>query len=174
MKPKTVLSLVLLVFVVVSIVFLVYRESRVISKPIEAEPIEQNKSTIQKPEKEEIVKEPQANKGDVNIVYYFYTTARCPSCYRIETFTKEAVEKNYAKLLKSGQLVWKMINVDEPENTHFIKDYQLFTKSVVLVKTHEGKQIAWKNLDEVWNLLGDKGSFQEYITNEVKLFMEKS
>mgnify|MGYP007070739912 CR=1 FL=1 len=33
---------------------------------------------------------PNAN---IDIVYYFMTTQRCPSCMKIESYTKEAVEK---------------------------------------------------------------------------------
>ena len=110
---------------------------------------------------------------NVDVVYYFMTTQRCPSCMKIEAFTKEAVERNFARQLEGKKLLWKMVNVDEPQNIHFIQDYQLFTKSVVLVKMREGKQVNWKYLDQVWNLLGDKKVFQDYITSEVSTFIKE-
>jgi hypothetical protein len=113
---------------------------------------------------------PQAN---VDIVYYFMTTQRCANCMKIETWTKEAVEKGFPEPLKSGKMVWRMVNLDESANNHFIKDYGLFTKSVVLVKMREGKQAEWKNLDRVWELLTDQAAFQKYIADEVKQFVEK-
>lgn len=112
--------------------------------------------------------------GNVDIVYYFMTTQRCPSCMKIEAYTKEAVERDFAAAFKKGTMVWRMVNVDTPENNHFIKDYGLYTKSVVLVKMRNGKQVAWRNLDRVWQLLGDKARFQKYITEEVKKFVEKA
>jgi hypothetical protein len=117
---------------------------------------------------------PLAPKANVNIVYYFMTTQRCVSCMKIEAYTKEAIEKGFAESLKKKDLVWRMVNVDESGNSHFIKDYQLFTKSVVLVKMLEGKQASWKNLDKVWELLNDKTAFQKYVTEEVKKFVGKS
>ncbi len=89
---------------------------------------------------------------------------------KIEAFTKEAVERDFAARLKNGTMIWKMVKVDETANRHFIQDYQLYTKSVVLVRYRNGKQVAWKNLDEVWNLLGDKAAFQNYIVEEVNAF----
>jgi hypothetical protein len=97
---------------------------------------------------------------NADVVYYFMTTQRCPSCMKIEAFAKEAVERDFAARLKNGTMIWKMVKVDETANQHFIQDYQLYTKSVVLVRYRDGKQIAWKNLEEVWTLLGDKTAFQ--------------
>ena len=111
--------------------------------------------------------------ADVDIVYYFMTTQRCPSCMKIEAYSKEAVEKGFTEALKKGSMVWRMVNVDQSENKHFIKDYGLYTKSVVLVKIRDGKQVNWVNLDKVWALLGDKTAFQKYVTDEVKIFVEK-
>lgn len=107
---------------------------------------------------------------DADVVYYFMTTQRCPSCMKIEAFTKEAVERDFASRLKDGTMIWKMVKVDETANRHFIQDYRLYTKSVVLVRYRDGKQVAWKNLDEVWNLLGDETAFQNYIVKEVITF----
>ena len=112
--------------------------------------------------------------ADVDIVYYFMTTQRCPSCMKIETYAKEAVERDFAAKLADGTMIWKMVKVDETANRHFIQDYQLYTKSVVLVRYRDGKQVAWKNLDEVWNLLGDKTAFQNYVVDEVNAFFGES
>lgn len=114
-----------------------------------------------------------APNANVDIVYYFMTTQRCPSCMKIEEYTKEAVQQQFGSEIKKGSILWKMVNVDFPENRHFIKDYRLFTKSVVLVKMRSGKQAAWKNLDRVWELLRDRTAFHAYIVKELKAFREK-
>lgn len=105
-------------------------------------------------------------------VYYFTGKARCASCFKIENYTKESVEKNFAKELKAGLMVFKMVDIDEPEHSHFIKDYDLFTKSVVISKTVGGKETAWKNLEKVWSLLNNQDKFMAYIRDEIKAFME--
>jgi hypothetical protein len=116
---------------------------------------------------------PMAPNANMDIVYYFMTTQRCISCMRIEAYTKETVQQKFADALKKGTLVWRMVNVNQPENNHFIKDYRLYTKSVVVVKIRSGRQVEWKNLDKVWELLTSKNAFQSYIAKELTAFREK-
>lgn len=113
-------------------------------------------------------------KGSKVVVYYLHNNFRCPNCYKIENYTKEAVNQNFSKELKDGKLVFKVINFDENPNKHYVEDYQLYTKSVVLSKTKDGKQVQWKNLDKIWTLLGDKKKFQEYIKTETTNFLKGS
>lgn len=58
----------------------------------------------------------------------------------------------------------------EQGNEHFIKDYELYTKSVVIVDTRNGKQIRWKNLEKVWELLYSKDAFIKYIEDELRSY----
>lgn len=106
------------------------------------------------------------------IVYYLHNSFRCPSCHKIENYTKEAVNANFANQLKAGTLEFKVINFDEKPNKHFVEDYQLYTKSVVLSRVKDGKQVEWKNLDKIWTLLGDKAKFQQYIKTETANFLK--
>lgn len=106
------------------------------------------------------------------IAYYFHGTRRCPSCIKIEAYTKEAVDSGFVKSLQSGLLEWRVVNTDESENEHFLKEYQLFTKSVVLVDLRGGKQVKWTNLAKVWDFLGDKPAFVKYIQDELTAFMK--
>ena len=63
------------------------------------------------------------------------------------------------------------MNVESTENQHFIEDYQLRTRSVVLVELQDGKQIRWKNLEKVWQLVQDKDAFFNYIQEETGEFL---
>lgn len=103
-------------------------------------------------------------------VYYFTSNVRCASCHKIENWTKEAVNKYFADDVKSGKMRFEMINIEEPEHEHYIDHYELFTKSVIVSKKVEGKEVSWKNLARVWNLLNDQNEFMTYIRDEVKTF----
>jgi len=105
------------------------------------------------------------------IAYYFHGTFRCPSCRRIELYTQEALETACADALRDGRLEWRVLNIDEPENAHFINDYRLYTRSVILSEVREGKEVRWKNLDRVWRLLGDKEAFLDYVRTEVAAYL---
>ena len=106
------------------------------------------------------------------IVYYFHGTYRCPSCTKIEKWSYEAIKHSFLKALKEGRLLWKPVNVDKPENRHFVKAYSLFTKSLIITEVKGEKQTKWKNLDKVWRLLRDQEKFSAYVTQEVKNYMD--
>jgi hypothetical protein len=108
------------------------------------------------------------------IAYYFHTTYRCPSCRTIEAYAKEAIETGFVDDLENDRLVWRVVNVEETGNEHFVNEYELFTKSVVLVAERSGKQVAWKNLSKVWELLGDKDEFIRYIQTETLIFLSRT
>ena len=107
------------------------------------------------------------------IVYYFYGDFRCSSCHKIEQYTKEEVKEFFKDALNSGELVFKPVNMDSSENHHFVDDYQLYTKSVVLSLVKDGKEVKYKNLPKVWNYLGNKKQFYEYIESEVTKYLEE-
>ncbi len=110
-------------------------------------------------------------QADRTIAYYFHGYRRCASCLKIEAYTKEAIDSFFTEPLTDGRLEWRVVNTDDEENQHFLKDYQLYTKSVVLVAMNNDKQVRWKNLDKVWKLLGDKKEFMDYIHTELNTFM---
>ncbi|MGD9246139.1 MAG: nitrophenyl compound nitroreductase subunit ArsF family protein [Desulfobacterales bacterium] len=113
-----------------------------------------------------------SSEGARIIVYYFHGTYRCPSCTKIEKWSYEAIKHSFLKELKEGRLLWKPVNVDKPENRHFVKEYSLFTKSLIITEVKGEKQTKWKNLDKVWQLLRDQEKFSAYVTQEVKNYMD--
>ena len=111
--------------------------------------------------------------GEPHVVaYYFHTTFRCPSCHKIEQYTEAALKDSFSSELESGRLVYEVVNVEDKGNEHFVKDYQLYTKSVVLSLVKDGKEIRFKNLERVWQLLGNKDGFYDYITEETRSFLD--
>ncbi len=112
----------------------------------------------------------QANNHQI-IVYYFHGKYRCHTCERIEQLTREAVFEFFDDEINTGLIDLKVINVDEEENKHFAKDYQLFTRSVVVSDMINGKERQWKNLQKVWELVHNDEAFKEYIRNEIKAYL---
>ena len=108
------------------------------------------------------------------IAYYFHGTFRCSTCRTIEEYSHEAIQTYFAKELGNGGLEFRPVNVDEPENKHFIQDYQLVTRSLVLSLVSDGKEKKWKNLPEVWKLVRDKERFFQYVKDEVAIFLKET
>jgi hypothetical protein len=105
------------------------------------------------------------------IAYYFHTTYRCASCRAIEAYSREAIEGAFANEIKDGRILWKVVNVEVRGNEHFVKDYGLYTKSLVLVNEVRGKPAEWKNLEKVWQLLQDKPKFLRYVQDETRTYL---
>jgi hypothetical protein len=106
------------------------------------------------------------------IAYYFHGTFRCVTCTNMEKYAREAIEANFKDALQSGRLEFKAVNVEERENEHFTKDYQLYTKSLILSFMREGKEVRSKNLDRIWELARNRQKFIEYVAGEVHGFMK--
>lgn len=83
-------------------------------------------------------------------VFYFHGNARCLSCKKIEAYTRETITSGY-----------------KPENNQYVEQYQITTKQVIVAEFENGKEKRWKNLDRVWELFGDKESFQSYQELEI-------
>lgn len=158
LKLKHIVTVLLLIFVVVSIAYAVVREVREATsrdvKPIAINP------TINPNEVDQAFKKV--------VVYYFHTTARCDSCKTIEAYSHEVVTTKFKKELDNGTVEWQVINIDRPEHQHFIQDYQLTAMSLVLVQKSESAQLKWKNLNEVWHHVDEKETFFSYVENELK------
>jgi hypothetical protein len=106
-------------------------------------------------------------------VYYFFTNVRCSRCYAFEKFTKEALERYFTPELNSGKIIFKPLNIDQKENQHFMKEYQLYTKAVVISMVNGDKEIKHKNLPKIWEYVGDKEKFYNYIKTETNQYLEE-
>jgi len=95
------------------------------------------------------------------IAYYFHRTIRCATCLSIEKQSREAIELAYGSELSSGRLEWHAVNIEEPGNEHFEKDFGLQTQSLVLVESASDRVARWKLLPKVWELVEDPYGFQE-------------
>jgi hypothetical protein len=106
------------------------------------------------------------------VVTYFCTTARCPTCHRLEEYSRNTVESAFARELEQGRIVFHVINMQEPENQHYIQDYKLYTKSLVVSERKAGKEIRWKNLPDIWKLVRDREKYEQYVRSEIEDYLK--
>jgi len=105
------------------------------------------------------------------IAYYFHRTLRCPTCLAIEQRVREALEVGYADALADGRLQWRPVNIETPGQEHFQQDFALETSTLVLVQHDGPRQVRWKKLEQVWQLLEDPTKFQNYIWTEMEPYL---
>ncbi len=169
MKTKAIVTTVLLAFVAASVIYLVVKETT-------GQPATSGQSASTSVPQSEETGTPEvaqtAKAGPKLVAYYFHGNVRCVTCRTIEAYAQEAVETGFPQALKDGHLQFRVVNVEEPANEHFVQDYQLTTRSVVLVQFADGKQEQWKNLPRVWELVGDKEAFLKYVQDETRSYLE--
>lgn len=164
MKTKQIVTVVLLGFVALSVVALVIKEIRARSV-VSVSP--------QTPTETQETPAALATQQTKVIAYYFHGAYRCVTCLGIERQAKQSIESTFASDLRDQRLVFQSVNVEEAPNRHFVQDYQLETRSLVLVQFKEGKPARWKTLNEVWTLVRDPQRFHEYVQNEVAQFLQE-
>ena len=166
-KPKTIITFFLLTFVAVSLGYAIIKESGLKGQP-SSSVLHATKATTKTNTQ---AKSEAAQPESMVVAYYFHGDTRCVTCRTIETYAKEAIEGGFSEALKKGQFEFKVLNVDEPQNEHFVQDYQLSASSVVLARFKRGKQEDWKNLQLVWELVRDHDAFVIYVQEEAKSFL---
>lgn len=155
MNLKSIITVALLIFVAVSLTVVVMRNT---STPAVGTP------------QESVVD----SESDKIIAYYFHRTQRCPTCNRIEELTHEIVHQSFAEELSSKRLELRVVNIESPGNEHFETDFNLVSQSIILVDFKTGKQVKWKNLDQIWELIGTEAEFRNYVETEIRGFMSAS
>ncbi len=118
-----------------------------------------------------INKSKETQQLDKVVVYYLHMNRRCMTCKKLEAYSKEAIETGFAQQLHDSSVVIEVKNFEQEGNEHFAKKYQLYSQSLILSRQHDGKETEWKNLDKIWELVGNKEEFITYVQNQVKDFL---
>jgi hypothetical protein len=145
----------LLVFVVASVGFLLVKESR-------------RGSQVAARTSGPVV----AVSGPGVVAYYFHGRVRCASCVKIGNLSGKAIRDRFPEELRTGLLAFREVNIDEPENHHFIDDYRLTSQSLVVVEYRDSRQVRWKNLEQVWTLLNSEKEFLPYVQEGVSSYLK--
>lgn len=86
-------------------------------------------------------------KKDYVEVLYFHGKQRCATCMAIENNTKSVMQKYFAKQIKNGNVIFKVIDISKKENEKIAEKYEVTWSSLFIVKHKSGKQTS-KNMTE--------------------------
>jgi hypothetical protein len=106
-------------------------------------------------------------------VIYFHGDYRCATCNKLEAYSKETIEKYFSNELGSGKVKWDAINFDKKENKHYLDDFKLYNKALIIIRYENGKQKEWKNLEKIWEKASDKSSYFKYVKNEITKYIKE-
>lgn len=107
-------------------------------------------------------------------VYYFHGNHRCNTCNTIESLSKTAVQNSFANEIQNGQVKWEVLNFEKKANKKYMKQFQLFSSSLIMVKYKDGKEIEWKSCEKIWEYVRNESDFIKYVQKEVKSYLGKS
>ena len=155
MNTKSIITVVLLIFVAVSLTVVVMRSTS--TPAVKNQP----DSSL-------------ASSGDRVIAYYFHRTQRCPTCLRIEELTHEIVHAQFGAETSSGKLELRIVNIEDAGNEHFETDFNLVSQSIVLVSMKDGRPMKWENLDKIWELIGTEPDFNTYVAAASRGALDRS
>lgn len=108
---------------------------------------------------------------DQVIIYFFHRDNRCENCVAMENSAREVIEKKFKDELKSCVVEYKVLNMDNEENKHYVSEYKLFSDALVFTLIKDGKEIKNENLMKAWALLYKKEKFEELISETVNSYI---
>jgi hypothetical protein len=159
MTTKTIITKLLMTFVLVSIGFAIGKEV-----------------TFRKLAGQDHLTAQAAAEGQLEqvqdkvIVYYMHGTFRCVTCNSIETMAKEVIENDFADAMADGRLEWQVVNFQN--NAALARRYGVGTSTLVIAKIADGKEVEFKRLDEVWTKINDPGTFKQYVDEMIQQFLD--
>lgn len=108
------------------------------------------------------------------VVTYFTTDVRCDSCRTIEALSRQAIDAGFPSEVKNGSVVFRVLNTDRAENEHFLDDYEIANKTVIVSHQNNGKEAEWINRQDVWLLLDEPEAFFSYVREPVRQYLSKN
>ncbi|MBE0565793.1 MAG: hypothetical protein IH621_07560 [Krumholzibacteria bacterium] len=106
-------------------------------------------------------------------VYYLHGTVRCVTCIVMEDVTNRTVRDAFGDLLAEGVLALEAVDYDQPDNAHFLDDFDLEMPAVVLAASAGDTLTAWRRLDRTWELSHLQADLERYITDETRAFVRE-
>lgn len=73
-------------------------------------------------------------------ILYFHGKQRCATCMAIEKNTRELVNTTFAKELKNGTVVFKIVDISTPEGEKIADNYKVTWSSLYVNKWKDGKE----------------------------------
>ena len=108
------------------------------------------------------------------LLYYFNRKFRCQSCEVLESTLQNTLQITYADHFGAGRLAMCVINVDDPENRHYLEQFEIFSNSIVIVEKKSGNILRYKNIEAIWDVSEDREAITRVLKSEVDEFLPGS
>lgn len=174
MKTRALTGGALLVFVLAAVGVLIVKESRhqQALEEAQANPLEVAAAAQAVDAPANLTATAQAAPPKrVTELYYFHSNYRCGTCMKFERYTVALIERDFAAELASGALVWLPRNTELPEHNHFVQDFQLPGKALVVADAGDRKR--FEILEGIWEEVASQDRFERYVGGKLRAFMQR-
>ena len=109
-------------------------------------------------------KEAQLTNVEKIEVYYFHYSRRCATCMAVENETKAALESLYADDMKSEVIVFKAVNLDEPESEAIAQKLEISGQTLLIVAGDKKENLT---TDAFMNAKSNPDKLKEIIKSTI-------
>ena len=111
-------------------------------------------------------------KADKVQVFMFHSTARCATCIAIGQLAGATVNEYFSDELKSGQIEFREINVDLPENKELAEKFQASGSALKINAIYDDQDHVSEDTT-VWRLTSNTTQFKTYLKEEIDNLLDK-
>lgn len=104
-------------------------------------------------------------------VYAFHGTRQCVTCKHMKAYSKETLEKYFKDELKSGAIIYKVIDVDDEKNAELAEKFEATGTALMINRVKNGKE----NIED-WSDFAFEyapGDLHEFEVEFKKMIQEK-
>ena len=109
--------------------------------------------------------------GPQVIMTYFLFGTRCESCRKIEDLARRTAEMDFPAELASHKLIFRVIDTGDAANRHYLEEYKLSFKTVVISRRVDGVETAWENMEKVWDHLNAPDAYRAYLGGRIRAYL---
>jgi hypothetical protein len=149
-----VIKWVILAFVIISVLFGIFRMVR-------------NSTLVQ--DKTFFERLASAN-GNQTLVLLFHYHKRCYQCLNMEKFSREVLETDFQREMKNDRIAFKLIDMDLRENRQTVREFGFISPMIVLVDLEKDKENKIRVIGDAWKFFDDEQKFKTLLREELDQF----
>lgn len=107
-------------------------------------------------------------------VIYFHSKQRCKTCMAIEKLTEELLQKQYARQMADSTLVYRNIDISQPEGEAVADKYEVTWSSLVVTRHRNGQETAENMTEQAFaTALGNPEAFTQQLASQIDSFLKQ-
>jgi hypothetical protein len=115
---------------------------------------------------------PAATAAEV-VVTFFTEAVPCKVTAKVEGLCRQAVEAAFATELKSGALVYRVLSTESPENEHYLDEYDIGSKALVVARQENGKDAEFVPCHDIWIMIEEPKELADYVQKPIRDYLAK-